>query len=231
MQKVTMFAERPLLKSLLTIGLLSTAAAGADLSRYRDFRFGSTLEGVAKQAGVDPSRAKIVHVRPALVEELAWRPRPLESSAQTEPAKDVIFSFYDHQMFRIVISYDRYETEGLTASDLIETISRTYGSPLELTVTAKTGPERYGDREETVAQWQDELHRFELIRSSYGPSFRLVGVLKPLEAEAQKAVVEAARLDDKEAPQREAERQARESEAQRVKLEKARLANKAKFRL
>jgi hypothetical protein len=91
-------------------------------------------------------------------------------------------------------------------------------------------PGRYGDQEEVFAQWQDSQYRFDLIRSSYGPTFKLVGVLKNLEAPAQAAIIEAARLDEKEAPQREADRIAKEDEAERARLEKARLVNKPRFR-
>jgi hypothetical protein len=51
-----------------------------------------------------------------------------------------------------------------------------------------------------------------------------------VETPAQAAIAESVRLDNKEAPQREADRTAREDEAERVKLEKARLVNKPKFR-
>jgi hypothetical protein len=88
----------------------------------------------------------------------------------------------------------------------------------------------YGDQDEVVARWQDAQHRFELIRSSYGPTFRLVGALRTLEDPAQAAILEAMGLDDQEAPQRDAERIASEDEAARIKLEKTRLANKPKFR-
>ena len=47
--------------------------------------------------------------------------------------KEVVFSFYDGELFRIVVNYDRYQTEGLTAEDFVEAISATYGpaeSPL-----------------------------------------------------------------------------------------------------
>ena len=81
-----------------------------------------------------------------------------------------------------------------------------------------------------LAQWQDLQYRFDLIRSSYGPSFRLIGVVKGLEAQAQAATLEAKRLDDLEAPQRDAARLASEGEAAKAKLEKARLVNKPKFR-
>jgi hypothetical protein len=40
----------------------------------------------------------------------------------------VLFSFYDGELFRIAINYDRHETEGLTADDFIAAISATYGT-------------------------------------------------------------------------------------------------------
>jgi len=89
----------------------------------------------------------------------------------------------------------------------------------------------YGDQEEVLARWEDSQYRFDLIRSSYGPSFRLVGLLKKLEAPVETALRDAKRLDDQEAPQREAARVASEEEAARAKLEKARVVNKPKFRL
>jgi hypothetical protein len=40
---------------------------------------------------------------------------------------------------------------------------------------------RYGDQEELLAQSQDSQYRFDPIRSSYGPGFKLVGVMKTVE--------------------------------------------------
>jgi hypothetical protein len=73
-------------------------------------------------------------------------------------------------------------------------------------------------------------YRFVLIRALYGPGYRLVGVLRRLEAPAEAARMEAVRLDDEEAPRRDAERLAQEDEAERARLEKARIVNKPKFR-
>lgn len=212
-------------------GVMSAATAAGDLSKYRNFQLGTDLSTVAKQAGANPSQARVVHRRPALVQELEWRPQPFGSSSQTEPVKEVVFSFYDGELFRISINYDRYATEGLTADDLVKAISATYGVAAQPAAPAKAAPGLYGDEEEVLARWQDSQYCFDLIRSSYGPTFKLVAVLKRLETPAQAAIIEAALLDNKEAPQREAERTAREEETERAKLEKARLANKAKFRL
>ncbi len=53
---------------------------------------------------------------------------------------------------------------------------------------------------------------------------------KPLDARAGAAIVEAIRLDEQEAPQREIERQKKQDEENRAAQEKARLVNKANFR-
>jgi len=223
--------SRSALTPLVALGMMSVAALAEDLSKYRNFQLGTDLATVAKQADSNPSQAKVTHSRPALIQELEWSPQPLGSTAQAEPAKDVVFSFYNGELYQIVINYDRYATEGLTVGDLVDAISSAYGASAKPAGLAKSTPGRYGDPEEVLAQWQDSQYRFELIRSSYGPSFQLVGVLKRLDAPAQAAIVESRRLDDKEAPQRDAERIAAENETERAKLDKARLLNKPKFRL
>ncbi len=214
---------------LFTFGALSAAAA-EDLSKYRDFQFGGDLATVAKQAGMNPSEARVVHSRPALIQELAWRPQPLGSSSRTEPDQEVIFSFYDGALYRIAVNYDRRQTEGMTPGDLIEAVSRTYGASAKPLPSAEMVQLAYGQQEKVLAQWQDEQYRFRLVQSSYGSDYKLVGEFKRLEQAAQTAGLEAARLDDKEAPQREAARLAKENEAERVRLEQARLVNKLKFR-
>ena len=223
-----------IMKSALTVflvfGVMSAATLAGDLSQYRNFQLGTDLPTVANQVGVHPSQAKAIHSRPALIQELAWRPRPLGWTSETESVEKVVFSFYNGELFRIVVNYDRYETEGLTTDDIVETISATYGMATKPPAPAKPARERYGDQEEILARWQDPEYCFDLIRSSYGPSFRLIGILRRLEATAKAATLEATRLDQKEAPQRDAERIARKEETERVKLEESRLVNKPKFR-
>ena len=218
---------RAALAAFLTFGVMPAA----DLSSYRKFRLGTDLPTVTKQIGASPSETKVIHSRPALIQELDWRPQPLGPSSGAEPAREVVFSFYEGELFRIVISYDRYETEGLTTADFVEAISATYGIPTRPPATAEASADRYSDDEQVVAQWQDSQYRFDLIRLSYGPSFKLVGFLKRLEAPSRAALIEAERLDYQEAPQREAERIARDDETERAKLQKARIVNKPKFRL
>ena len=228
--KVVGAASRSAFKLLLVFGVMLAVALAGDLSQYRNFQLGTDLATVADQAGAHPSKATVMHSRPILIQELVWRPRPLVWSSETEPVQKVVFSFYDGELFRIVVDYDQYQTAGLTTDDMVEAISATYGMAAKPASPVKTAQERYGDQEEVLARWQDPEYCFDLIRSSYGRSFMLVGVLKRLEAPAQAAILEATRLDAQEAPQRDAARKAGEEEAARVKLEKSRLVNKPKFR-
>ena len=203
-------------------------SSAADLSSYRGFRLGTDLPEVLKQAHASSSQVTTLHTRPALIQELELRPQRLGMSSRTDPAKQIIFSFYNGELIRISINYDPHETEGLTTDDYIEAISAKYGDADRPTSQLNT-LERYGD-EEIVAQWQDPQYRFYLIRSAYGPTFKLVGVLKKLEEPSRDALKQAARAEDKEAPQREAGRRSRDDDTEKARLEKARLKNKPAFR-
>ncbi len=208
----------------------SLTARAEDLSKYRDFQFGAGLPAVAKLIGASPSQAKLVHSRPALLQELEWRPQSLGPSVKTEAAEGVVFTFYNGTLFRIAVKYDRYATEGLTTPDFVEAVSGIYGQPAKLPAPVKPAKGSYGDQEETVALWEDPQYRFVLLRSPYWPVFSLVGTLKSLEAPVEASNVEAKRLDDLEAPQRDAARVAAEQKTKTDTLDKARLLNKPKFR-
>ncbi len=207
----------------------ATAAPAPDLSAYRGFSLGATLPEVAKRAHLDPAQAKAVHTRPALIQELEWLPRRADPATRAEAVKSVFFRFYNGELFQIVVNYDSYETEGLTAEDVIDAISATYGPSRPVTASAETYVP-YSIDGETLARWEDAQYRLDLIRFSYGPSFRLVSSARKSEQLARDASTEAARLDEREAPQREVERLAAEESLKRTKSDKARSANRPRFR-
>ena len=214
--------------------VLAPAMGAPDLSRYRDFQFGETLPALAKQAGLKLSDAKLIHGRPAVMQELEWEIWLGTGSApQTDPVRTLLFSFYNGELFRIVVNYDRAETEGLTAEDMIEAISAKYG-----TATKPASPDIsfsstqvYNDTEVVIARWEDSQYSYNLYRSTYQPTFGMIAFSKRLDALARNATAEAIRLDAQEAPQREIQRQNREDEKNRESLERARQMNKPNFRL
>lgn len=220
---------KTILSSFVLLVALSAVSLAADLARYREFLLGSPIAAVVKQTGTD-AQPKTLHLRPALIQQLEWRPRPVGPSNQMEAVEDVGFSFYDGSLFRVTVRYDRYQTEGLTSADLVEAISASYGPPTA--PAAKVAPETgaYSEPAEVLARWEDAEHCFELVRTSYGPSFKLTGWLKAVEAKSAAATAEARRLDDLEAPQRDAARIVADEASAKDKLDKARLINKPKFR-
>jgi len=131
---------------------------------------------------MDPSQAKVVHRRPALIQELKWRPQPLGPSTQAEAVSEVVFSFYSGELYRLVVNYDRYKTEGLTAEDLIAAISESYGSAARGAEEIVL-PSIYGDNEtlEILARWKTRSIRSNLVRFSHQPSFTLVAISKRLD--------------------------------------------------
>jgi hypothetical protein len=220
---------------LLQLVPVSAAALGVpDLSRYRGFQFGERLPAVAKQAGLDVSQAKVIHERPALIQELEW-PIWLASSSSSpqDPVRTILFSFYNGELFRVLVSYDRDETKGLTTEDLTEAISAQYGTatkPANIEIVFSS-TQVYNDSEAIIATWADSQYSFNLYRSSYQPTFGMIAFSKGPDALARTATAEAIRLDAVEAPQQEIQPQNQEDEKNRESLERARQVNKSKFRL
>ena len=204
--------------------------AAPDLSRYREFQFGMDLAAVAKLVDMKPSEAKMIHQRPAVIQELEWQPQLTRTSSQEDPVKGMFFSFYNGELFRIVVNYDRYKTEGLTTEDVAKAISAQYGTATKPDAEVIfSSSQVYNDSEVVIARWEDSQYSFNLFRSTYQPTFGMVAYSKRLDALARAAVAEAIRLDEQEAPQREIERKKKQDAEDRAAQEKARLVNKPNF--
>jgi len=206
--------------------IFADSLAGTDLSRYREYSFEMNLPAVASQTKVAVSESTTVHQRPALLQDLRWRLEHFSGSSDTEdPVNEILFSFYNGQLFRMVALYDRQKTKGLKTADLIEAISATYG--VATTPTADVILlSRYKERYKVLARWEDSDYSFSLVRSPYDEPFELVGISKRLNTLAETASLKATQLDDQEARQRKKN----EDEATRVEFERTRTINKASFR-
>jgi hypothetical protein len=222
--------------AVCVIGVVFSAhGAGAQgQARYRDFLLGADLASVATVVDVAASEAKVIHERPSLLQELQWRPPYWisgTSQRQTDPVQLIAFRFYDNQLFRLVIDYDRQRTDGMTDADMIEAISATYGPQLSAK-SRTTVPASQIDNESgpSIARWGNADYSVVLHRSTYASAFRLVVTSPRLDALARTAAAQALRLEAREAPQREVARQQKEEDDNRALQEKAREANKAVFR-
>ena len=218
------------------IVLATHSLQGESWSQYRNFQLGSTVAVVSAATGGIGSEARTLHQRPAVLQDLEWRPSRWTAKGNAlsnDPVEKVIFSFYNDQLFRIVVDYSRERTAGLTEADLIEALSTTYGAVLPKTTRT---PGRAASQVEIesgspFARWGDAEHSVVLYAtSSYRTAFRLIVTDAPRAELARKAVAEAERLDVQEAPQREVARQAKERDDEQAAAAKARSTNKDVFR-
>ena len=207
---------------LLTAPLLRAQ----DLSKYRHFTLGMSLTRVLERTDQKMADAKVLHGRPALVQELDWwRPNLPGTSFRSDTVEQILFSFYNAELYKIFVTYDRTSTEGLTAEDMVKSISAKYGpaTSVKPEVDSATN-ERYDMKQKPVATWEDSQYSFNLVRSSFSGSFALLIYSKRLNAEAEVALAEAVKLEKQEEPQREAERQKKQTgdlEATRQKNQKS----------
>lgn len=228
--RAPMFAGIPAV--VILFGLLSTSVLyAADFSHYRGLQFGMNLADAAKQAGTLVADAKVVHLRPALIQEMEWQPHQSfpPDPVSNDPFKQGLMCFFKGELYRIIVTYDRYKIEGMTPDDMIEGISAIYG-PASRPATEIVYHSNYAEAAKVLARWEDSEYSYNLVRTGDQSSFAIVLYSKRLDVLAQAAIVEAARLDALDAPQREIDKEKDKAEADRVVLEKARSENKPNFR-
>jgi hypothetical protein len=219
---------------IIAIGFIvgGQLAYAQDLSRYRAYVLESSLDSVVAASGARAADAKALHERPAAIQQLEWR-APYVSSRNTmaDPVRDISFTFYNDALYQVIVNYDRGRTEGLTNSEIVESLSAAYGVPTLASARTRTSPpaEAFADSF-VLARWENAESLLTLLRGSYTPDFQLILVSKPLSARARNAVREAIRLDALEAPRREAEQRNKEAGDASAARAKTRIVNKAAFR-
>src|SRR6187549_1808010 len=117
--------------SAACIVLAVSTVSSAELSRYREFELGTSVATVTAVTQ-NAARVRIVHSRPALIQQLEWRPRYMAGAPQADRDSigEVVFSFVDDQLFEMSIAYAQDRTSGLTDEDMIGSLTAIYGAPL-----------------------------------------------------------------------------------------------------
>jgi hypothetical protein len=203
------------------------------LSQYRGYALGSSVASVVEISGARASDSRTLHERPARIQELEWRsPSTRSATVAVDPVRDVLFSFYDDQLYRIVVTYDRERMDGLTNEDVVESISATYGAPLlpQIKRTFSTPAGGLAGEPVVVAEWEDAGSRMTLTRGTFWPQFQLVMISKTLHPLAVAAIKDARLLEKQEAPQRELAQRRKDAADAAGVSQKARVVNKAAFR-
>ena len=226
-----MTGARVLAMSIASLVISSSVTVAQDLSRYREFHLGMSVNAVAQQAGITPD-AGLIDQRPGLTQELVWQPpRGVSSSPPGDSLRKVVFGFYNGELFRIVVNYDWDKTEGLTVDDMIDALSVMYG-PATLPATEinasllRVATESDG----IVAHWGDPQYSVNLFRPFHASTFGLVVFSKRLDALARAASVDTIRRDEQDAPRRAIDRRQKQEDEDHARQEKVRQVNKATFR-
>jgi hypothetical protein len=148
-----------------------------DRSRYRTYRIGEHLLSIAKQIGVAPPLATPMPDALSL-QKLTWRAQYIRHGtvSPADPVARLVFSFYNDQLFRIVIDYARERTDGMTEGDMVNAISGIYGRPSKRTYfSSPAGVPPEGGVSTLIALWMDEGHYVALLGVESGAAaFRMI---------------------------------------------------------
>ena len=138
---------------LAVLLLAAPKLSAQNFSKYRSFSLGTNLSTVLRNTDQKLADVKVTRSRPALIQELTWWPVSLPGPLlHPDAIEQILFSFYNGELYKMSVTYDRSSTEGLTADDMVKSIS------------AKCGPATYvalaidfttNERQQPVATWED----------------------------------------------------------------------------
>jgi len=165
--------------ALLMILLSAPLISAQDLSKYRTFSLGTSLAELSKQLvskqlvrNVEPT---LIHQRPAVIQEVTlWLLGSYQEPGKADPVSQILFSFYNGTLYRILVIYDQHATEGLTAEDMVQAVSAQYGTATrpktDISFPTKAS---YESKEKIIARWEDPQNSVNLFRSGTLDSFGL----------------------------------------------------------
>jgi hypothetical protein len=193
-----------------------------DFSKYRNFSLGTDLATIVKHTEQRSPDVKATHEGSLLFQELTWRPaNGMGVSARSESVDELVFSFYKGVLYKMVVTYDRASTEGLTADDMVKSVAAKYGPATSVALDIDSaGNEQYEMRQKPVASWEDSQYSFNLVRSPFSNAFQLVIYSKRVNAEADAELAQVVKVDELEAPQRAVARQKKETDAMEITRQK-----------
>jgi hypothetical protein len=149
-------AHRRLIVAAIVFAASATPVAAQGRSHYRTYAMGDSLLAISRQIGLPVIDDATTPAVPGAVQELRWHARFVRrgTAPSGDPVDRLVFSFYEHRLFRIVIDYAPDRTDGMTESDMVGAVSALYGPPIRRTLTSNqdgTAPLR--PAETLIAEW------------------------------------------------------------------------------
>jgi len=202
-------ALRSIAIAALVVATSAPMAAAQGRAQYRTYAMGESLQAISRQIGQPVMDATSTPAAPGAVQELRWHARYVRRGTPPsgDPVDRLVFSFYEHRLFRIVIDYAPDRTEGMTESDLVAAVSAIYGAPVRRTLVSGGGvaaPVRTA--ETVVAQWTRGDQSVALLALQGETAFRLIVVSSALETLARASGAREAPVDRPDWPSIEAAR-------------------------
>ena len=230
-----MHAARLLIVAAATVLAVQVASASTTHARYRGVAIGDSLDAVVTALNMTARDITVVHTRPALIQQLTWRPNQYFSARSSTPdaLAEMVLTFHLGRLARIVATYDRDRTEGLTDADLRDSFGAAYGPslliPTATPTASRSGSAAVGEPQ-IIGQWGDGETLVVLWREVYPPRVKLTVSSVVANRLAEVAQASSVRLDAMEAPTREVVRRVSEAQTQRQRAEQSRVDNKAAFK-
>jgi hypothetical protein len=219
-----MKTTRNLLFCLITLLFTVPAAHAQDFAKYRGFSLGMSLPTVLKYTGQKMADVRVVHTQPAVIQEVTWWPtNGPNTGSQSDTVREIVFSLYNGELYKMSVTYDRASTEGFTTPDMMKLVTAKYG-PVASVALAIDSPanDKYDLRTKSIAYWEDSQYAIDLVRSPFTDDFGLVIYSKRVNADAELAITQSVKLEEQERPRREAERLQKETDDLEVTRQKNR---------
>lgn len=221
--------------SLVTLLWVPVAAAQTQpLAQYRDVTLGDSVETAVERLKATAADVKVLFAQPTLVQELTWKPHRFISGTTVEPdpLAEIVLTFHKGHLARIVASYDRERTLGLTDADLHELLSNIYGTSLLQSKLTQPSFDPIGPMSprKTVSSWADADTLVLLWREEYPRRVGLTITSVTADRALQDAIGLGARLMASGSPQRAIDKQAATAQAIKDRDAEIRRQNKARFK-
>src|ERR1700757_2281417 len=148
---------RGLILCLVVFLLVAPLLGAQDLSKYRHFTLGMNLTKLLERTEQKMTDVKTIHGRPELIQELTWWPaNDPGPSLRSDSVEQILFSFYNGELYKISVTYDSSSTAGLTEGDMVRPSSAKYGPATIVPPEIGLGADiTYDTKQKCVASWGD----------------------------------------------------------------------------
>ena len=196
-------ARRRLVLAALGVAASATLAAAQGRPQYRTYAMGDSLMAISRQIGLPVIDATSTPAASGAVQELRWHARYVRrgTAPAGDPVDRLIFSFYEHRLFRVVVDYAPDRTEGMTESDMVAAVSAIYGSPLRRTLaSSEAGLVPARPAETVIAEWTRGDQSVALLALQGRTAFRMIVVSSALQTLAREGGAREAPTDRPDGP-------------------------------